>query len=235
MTPDHRPQVAAQRRERMRARLVHAAFSIAAQSGFGAVTIDAVIAQADVARGSFYKYFDSTQALMEAVGKDVSDALLETMHPVVSLLEDPAQRIAAGVRLVLQMGQLHPRLAGFLVRSGWPAADLSPMFHAVVGATLRSGMAQGRFADMAPELAHSIVVGSMVGALHAYSGQGAAETLPQQAAAAVLRGLGLPAKEAARIAAQKLPLAATDMAAALAKLSDIKTHQYQPAPISKER
>ena len=223
MTPDHRPQVAAQRRERMRARLEQAAFAIAAQSGFGAVTIDAVIAQAGVARGSFYKYFESTQALMQAVGKDVSDALLETMQPVVSRLEDPAQRIAAGVRLVLQMGRLHPQLAGFLVRSGWPAAELSLLFQSVVGATLASGMAQGRFADMATGLAHSVVVGTIVGALHAGAGQGASENLPQQAAAAVLRGLGLPAKEAARIATQELPLALRDMEKALAKLSGSNT------------
>ncbi len=205
----------------MRARLVQAAFLLAAQSGLSAVTIDAVIAQAGVARGSFYKYFDSPAALMAAVGKEVSDALLQTMHPVVSRLEDPAQRIAAGVRLVLHMGQLHPQLAGFLLQSGWPAAELSPLFHAVVGATLLSGMAQGRFTELSPELAQSVVVGSILGALQAGTRPGASELLPQQAAAAVLRGLGLPAKEAARIAAQKLPLTLTDMAPALAKLSGV--------------
>lgn len=223
MPADHRPQVAAQRRERMRTRLMQSAFSIAAQSGLSAVTIDAVIAQAGVARGSFYKYFDSTQALMEAVGKEVSDALLEAMHPVVSRIEDPARRIAAGVRIVLEMGRLHPSLAGFLVRSGWPAAELSPRFHEIVGATLHTGMEQGRFSDMAPELAHSVVVGSIVGALHAGAGPGASERMPQQAAAAVLRGLGLSAKEAARISVQELPLALSDMVPALAKLSGAQT------------
>lgn len=201
----------------MRLRLLQAAFSIASQGGLDALTIDAVIARADVARGSFYKYFASPQALLEAVGSEVSDVLIDTMNPVVARLHDPAERIAVGVAVVLQMGQIAPPLAGFLVRAGWPARDLSPRFHQVVDATLREGMAQGRFAEMPIGLAQGVVVGPLLGALNANLPPGQAA----QAAmvGAVLRGLGMAPDETTRLAQKPLPLTASDMAPALARLS----------------
>lgn len=199
----------------MRARLLQAAFALAAEAGIGAVTIDAVITRAEVARGSFYKYFDSPQALLEAVGSEVSDVLIDTMNPVVSCLADPAQRIAAGVGVVLQMGRRYPPLAGFLVHSGWPATDLSPRFHLVVDATLREGMAQGRFTEMQIGLAQGVVVGTLLGALIVGAEQAQQLPTPMLTIGAVLRGLGVPADEAALLAARPLPLTEADMAPAL--------------------
>jgi AcrR family transcriptional regulator len=203
----------------MRSRLLQAAFALAAERGIGAVTIDAVITRAEVARGSFYKYFETPQAMLEAVGSKVSDVLIDTMNPIVSRLPDPAQRIAVGVGLVLQMGRSYPPLAGFLVHAGWPATDLSPRFHLVVDATLREGMAQGRFVDMPIGLAQGLVVGTLLGALHGSAVQSRALPTPMQTIGAVLRGLGLPADEAARLAAKPLPLTEADMAPALQRLS----------------
>jgi AcrR family transcriptional regulator len=216
-TPDHRPVVAAQRRERMRSRLMQAAFALASEGGISSVTIDAVVARAEVARGTFYKYFESSQSLLEAVGSEVSDVLIETMNPFVSRLEDPAERIAVGVGQVLQIGQLYPPLAGFLVRAGWPARDLSPRFHTVVDVTLREGMAQARFADMPVGLAQGVVLGALLGALFGVTAQTPVALV--STIAAVLRGLGVSADEAARLAAHPLPITAAVMSPALARLS----------------
>lgn len=215
--PDHRSLVAAQRRERMRSRLMQAAFALASEGGVGTVTIDAVIARAEVARGSFYKYFESPHALLEAVGSEVSDALIETMNPVVSRLRDPAERIAVGVGVTLQMGLHHPPLAGFLVHAGWPARDLSQRFHQVVDATLREGMVQGRFTPLPIGLAQGVVVGALLGAL--YAAEAPASTVCVATIGAVLRGLGVSTVEAERLAQQTLPLSAQDMAPVLARLS----------------
>ena len=202
----------------MRSRLLQAAFALAAEHGIGAVTIDTVITRAEVARGSFYKYFESPHALLEAVGSEVSDILIDTMNSLVSRLPDPAQRIAVGVGLVLQMGHSYPPLAGFLVHAGWPATDLSPRFHLVVDATLREGMAQGRFADTPIGLAQGIVVGTLLGALHGGAEPVQALPTPSMTISAVLRGLGVPADEAALMAARPLPLTQADMAPALQRL-----------------
>ncbi len=204
MANDHRPLVAAQRRERMRARLVQAAFELAAGSGLEAVTIDAVVAQAEVARGTFYKYFDSPHTLVQEVGQAVSHALIEAMHPVVGELSDPAERIAVGVRVVLLMGRRVPALAGFLVYSGWPANELTPLFYRAVGSSLDEGMQSGRLSRMPSALAISILVGTLIGALKAELSQAQDEDFPSQVATAVLRGLGVPQALAQELAYESL-------------------------------
>ena len=222
MTSDHRPQVAAQRRERMRSRLVQAAFETASLGGIAAVTIDAVIAKAEVSRGSFYKYFDTPQALMHDVGQVVVDALLEAMNPLVAPLIDPAERIAVGVRVVLHMGKRYPALAGFLARSGWPAVDLTPKFYSVLGNTIESGMNEGRLSRMPVRLAIANVVGTLMGALHTEFTQAQENDFQNLAAAVVLRGLGLKEADARQIASAELPIDLALVEQALGRLRDLK-------------
>ncbi len=215
---DHRPAVAAQRRQRMQARLVAAAFRLAAQGGVTATTIDGVVTAAGVSRGTFYKYFETPDALLQEVGHAVSDALLQTMRPVVETLEDPAQRISVGARTVLRMVGRYPMLAGFLARSGWPSVAVTPLFDSVVGATLAEGIRRRRFAAMPAELAHSALVGTLLGAIHASTRKKAPPALAELTAEVILRALGLPAKEARAIASMPLPTDAIDFDPIVRKL-----------------
>lgn len=195
-TTDHRPRVAAERRERMRTRLLEAALVLAAGKGPEAVTIDAVIAQAQVARGSFYKYFDSPAALVQALGIEVSDALIRAMNPLVDPLTDSAERIMVGVRCVLRLVRQYPTLGGFMVRSGWPAMEGTHAFFTLVGANLAQGIVVGRLAPMHLDVALSAVAGTLIGAMHAVTSHELPSDFPEQTAAAVLRALGLAADEA---------------------------------------
>lgn len=197
MSPtDHRPMVAAQRRERMRTRLLAAALALAAEHGIEAVTVDAVIARAEVARGTFYKYFNTPAALMQEVGQEVSDALIRAMHPAVERMEDPAERVCVGVRTVLSLARQHPQLGGFMARSGWPAMDVTHAFFTLVGHDLSHAIAAGIFTAMPAELALSTVAGTTIGALHAITTKDLPEDFPEQTAAAVLRALGLSVEDA---------------------------------------
>ncbi len=211
-TPDHRPRVAAERRERMRARLLDAAFDLAATGGPEAVTIDAVIARAGVARGSFYKYFDAPATLLQALAVEVSDAMIRAMHPFMEQLADPAERMASGVRTVLRLVRQSPRMGAFLARSGWPAVQRSHSLFTLVGVDIAAGMASGRLRAMHIDLALSALTGTVLGAMHAITSHDTPADLPEQAAAAILRALGLPADEAEDLATRPLalPTLATD-------------------------
>ncbi|MEY4756642.1 MAG: hypothetical protein RJA34_1540, partial [Pseudomonadota bacterium] len=72
-TPDFRSRVAADKRERMRARLIEAAMEVFATQGVEATVIEDVIAQAGVSRGTFYNYFRTTEAVMSAVQQAVGN------------------------------------------------------------------------------------------------------------------------------------------------------------------
>lgn len=206
---NHRTVVAQHRRQRMRARLLGAAFHLAGEGGAQAVTIDAVTARAGVSRGTFYKYFDQPQDLLAEVGQDVSDILLSTMRPVVGKITDPLERISAGVRLVLSLVQQYPVLSHFLVRSGWPVVDVTTLFREVVGNTLAEGIHSKKLTAFPPELALSVVIGTLMGAMHARGAQGLPVDFSSLTAQAILQGLGVSTPDA--LALSRAPLPEVDM------------------------
>lgn len=189
----------------MRARLLECALTLAASKGPERLTIDEVIAAAEVSRGTFYKYFDSPASLVQQLAVEVSDAVIRTMHPLVVPLDDMAARMATGVRTALRLVRAHPVLGAFMVRAGWPVSERTQQFFVVVGADLRKGIRQGRFARMHAEVALNLLAGSMVGAMHAITQGPVPRDFEEQTASAILRGLGLPHDEIAELATRPLP------------------------------
>lgn len=203
---DHRPRVAAQRRERMRARLLESALALAAKKGPENISIDDLIAAAEVSRGTFYKYYDAPSTLMQELAAGVSKAVIEVMHPLIDPLEDVAERVAMGVRMALLLVRAHPILGAFMVRAGWPVMERTHLLFATVGADIDKGIRQGRFARMHGEVGLNTLAGSMVGAMNSMTRGAVPRDFPEQTAAAVLRALGLPADEVRTLIARPLKL-----------------------------
>ena len=201
---DHRPGVAAARRARMRARLLESALLLAAAKGPEAVSIDDVIASAEVSRGTFYKYFDAPGSLIQELAAEVSRAVIDTMHPLVDPLDDVAERVASGVRLALRLVRAHPILGAFMVRAGWPVMKRTHLFFVAVGADIQKGIRQGRFAQMHVDVGLNALAGSMVGAMHSMTHGKVPRDFAEQTAAAVLRALGLPQQEVVELATRPL-------------------------------
>jgi AcrR family transcriptional regulator len=199
-TQDHRPRVAAERRERMRARLLASAMRLVAEKGPAATSIDDVISAAEVSRGTFYKYYPSPDALVRELAIEVANELIRMAEPVVQSYDDPAERVSIGLRLVARLAIDHPLAAAFLVRLGWPDAQGPNMLLDFVKRDLTEGIRQGRFTRMPIALALNIVTGTVLGATHRMLEPGCESDFAEQSAAAALRGLGLDAKSAQRIA-----------------------------------
>ena len=104
----------------MRTRLLGSALQLVAAKGPGATSIDDVIAAAEVSRGTFYKYFPSPDALVRELAVEVAKDLVYLADPVVRERDDPAERVACGIRLVARLALHHPAAAGFLVQLVWP-------------------------------------------------------------------------------------------------------------------
>lgn len=190
----------------MRDRLLDAGLLCAASKGPAQVTIDDVIQTAGVARGTFYKYFDTPEALIRELGQSVSDALIAAMHPMVVALNDPAAGIAAGIRVSVGLVAHYPLIGAFLVRAGWPSGiGTERLFVAQVSRNLGLGIASGRFQQMYPEVATSLVAGATIGAMQAVLTGRTEPDFPAQVAASVLRGLGIADAEAHRLSALPLP------------------------------
>lgn len=210
-TPNHRTRVAASRREKTRAKLLESALVVFAQKGPNAV-IDDVIAQAGVARGSFYNYFRTSEELLAAVAYEINDELLRAIDPVVLCCDDPAERIACGTRLLLHAVRRFPLYGTFMARLPFPAANNSLLGTRFLARDVERGVAAGRFGDVGRRVGSDMLVGVVLSAAYSAAREPLDPDYPDASARAVLRALGVDEAEAARLTA--LPLPAFELAPA---------------------
>jgi AcrR family transcriptional regulator len=203
-TPDHRPRVAAQRRESMRARLLDAGLAMIVARGVAGTAIDEIISAAQVSRGTFYKYFDSVASLAAELARELAHELGHLLDPLVVDLPDPALRVSIGTRMTLHFARQHPVIGGLIVKCGWPDVDQSHLFFDVVRRDIAQGIRLKRFDPMPAEVAVNMVAGTIIGGAHSMLA-GAARNYPEQATLRLLRGLGLSNADAGLLIAARLP------------------------------
>lgn len=208
---DHRTRVAANRREKMRMRLIESAMLVFARRGVEGSVIDEVITTADVSRGTFYHYFRTNEELLAAVASEVGNQMLQIVDPVVRAHTDPAARVACGVRLSLMVAHAHPHLAAFMVRVGPPALGAQSLATKYLPRDIDAGIESGRFTPMHPRLAFDLIAGPVLAAFHTLLTAQVPASYPQDMAQAVLLSLGVSKASAARFA--RLPLDEIDLPA----------------------
>lgn len=209
---DHRRRVAAERRARMRDRLVESALIVFSQHGLDTRVVGRIIEQAGVSRGTFYHYFRTDQDLFQAVAVQVSDEIITLLDPLVLQHSHPAARVATGVRLAIDLAAQYPLLAEFLDRGG-PAALLSgPLVNQSVPRDLQLGLSTGCFKTPTLELALDVVLGPVQMAFRRIVVGPTAQDYPAAVAHAILLGLGVPAEDAGAFVA--LPLEPLELAEA---------------------
>ncbi|RPE66531.1 TetR family transcriptional regulator [Pacificibacter maritimus] len=202
---DHRKRVGADRRAKTRQRLIESAMPVFAQKGVGASAIDDVIATAGVSRGTFYNYFQSNRELLLAVNDQLRDEFIALVHDAVGDFEDPAERIAASIGLMIQFARSNPLLASFITQVGLEAAGPERLISGYMARQIRQGIDQGRFVDGPLNVALDMVAGATLFAFLRVSLGEASDSHGSHVVTAILRGLGLSPDEAAQIAQKPLP------------------------------
>jgi AcrR family transcriptional regulator len=205
MSPAGPPDRRARRREETRAKLVQAARRLFARQGVDNTRINEITDGADVGFGSFYNYFESKEAIVEAVLTETVGAQGAAIDAVTAELEDPAEVIAAAHRHFVRLARLDPEWAWLLVRT-----DVS---HNVVLAALgpfaqrdvERGLRAGRLAVSDERVALFAAGGALLGVMRAVLDGTAPEDADVHHAEGVLRLLGLSASDAAEVARRPLP------------------------------
>lgn len=132
------------RRERMRSILVEAALRLFAKQGVDATTIDEIVNVAGVAKGTFYNYFTDRADIARAVAGTVRHSMNAAVEEINRGIDDPAERIARGVRLFMAGVVLDPVKAAMLARLYESGASLDAHGNAHLLSDIRDGIAKGR-------------------------------------------------------------------------------------------
>jgi AcrR family transcriptional regulator len=142
--------------------------------GYDAMSIQDVLDELEVSKGAFYHYFDSKQALLEAVVERFADGAIAALAPVLNDPDLPAlqklERVFAGIarwkaeskELVLAIMEVWNSDSNALVREKlrqMTVRRLVPLLSAVV----KQGIQEGVFRGRPPEDTATVLVSLMQG------------------------------------------------------------------------
>ena len=195
------------RKARTRQALIDAAERLIAEGRGDRASIQEITEEADIGFGSFYNHFESKEQLFQTASEEVLERWGQMIDRASAGISDPAERFAVGMRITGRLGWTHPDIAGFLVGAGLAVLDIPIGLVPRALRDIQAGQATGRFTVPDAEIALSAATGGMLGLfrLRQRHPERVTETTVDQLAEAELRLLGVPADEAAHLAALPLP------------------------------
>ena len=185
-----RAEIGREKRARTRAQIVEAGAMLLAERPLEALTVDAVVDAAGVAKGTFYYHFQSMEELAAAVGEKLGESFDELLAPARIGLGDPIARISFAFTRFLEKAIADPVWARLVVRSAQAPTEFARSVRANLKTDLDEARAGGRLTVQDVELAADIVVGIWLQVTRGTLQRRAAPDLADRALDTVLRALG---------------------------------------------
>jgi AcrR family transcriptional regulator len=193
----------ARRREETRARLLEAARALTLERDVEAITIADITARADVGFGSFYNYFESKEAILEATTEREAALLQEALEELLATEQDVAVRLAVAVRYIAKLTLDDPMWRWLFSHSSYGFLAIRHATGQAFERDLVAGKRSGRFAFDHPVSAMEFVFGGMLAVFGAAVAGRIDQRSVEHAVVLVLRSLGVA--DAAALARRKLP------------------------------
>ena len=195
------------RKARTRRALVDAAVRLIAEGRGERASIQEITEAADIGFGSFYNHFESKEELFRTASEEVLERWGQMIDRACAGLNDPAEVFTTSFRISGRLSWTHPDLARFITGAGLELLDRPRGLAPRALRDIKMGQAAGRFTVPNADIALSTVAGGLLGLLrvHQQHPEEVDEAAVDQLAEAILRMLGVPAREARRIAARQLP------------------------------
>ena len=211
---ERRFHVGERRRAQTRARLLAAAYKLFALHGAEAPTIDDVILEAGVARGTFYNYFKTRDSLFRAVADDIATAINRRLDLVRTGMDDPAERLAIGFRVFARYAAADHARGWILLRTMPLLGGISPNMSEDVTREFAAAFESGRFRSTSATMLVDLALGFLIRIIYRLLVDRLRPDYVDQAAEAMLIAFGLEPAEARIIAFRPLPAELADDAAA---------------------
>ena len=198
------PRRSDRRRARTRAALLEAGRALYALRGLEAVSVDEIVAAADVAKGSFYNHFRDKDGLAREIAGEVRRQAERLVEAANAGVVDPAARVARALCVFIRFAIDHRDSAQVLWRLNSGATLADAPANRSLRAEVERGIAAGCFAQIDVASGVLLIMGTVVISLrHALEERATTPpaALARGMAAGLLRALGTPARTATRVAA----------------------------------
>jgi AcrR family transcriptional regulator len=193
------------RRLRTRARLIEAARRLIARKAIEGTPIAEITEEADVAVGSFYNHFKSKDELLQAVMADTMESHGAAVDRMVAGIEDPAEVLAASIRVTVRKVDSDPIWGWAVVRTDPLIPEIKSGLSRRLTRDLRRGFTSGRFFAHHEQTILTAIGGAVLGVMHGKLLGELSTDADRHLAMEVLCLLGLGPEEATEIANRPLP------------------------------
>ncbi len=136
------------RKERRRQALLDAALAVFAEKGVATASVDDIVRAAGAAKGTFYLYFDSKDAIVNAVAEGMIEGVGDHMDAAVD------QPGLSAVERLLSLGN-----AMLQIGIGPAERDLIEVFHRPQNRAIHDAMTERILARLAPVITRVIAAG----------------------------------------------------------------------------
>ena len=185
-----RAEIGREKRARTRAQILEAGALLLAERPPEALTVDAVVEAAGVAKGTFYYHFLSISELAAAVGVMLGESFDEMLTPAKLELSDPVARLTFMSTQFLEKAISDQVWARLVVQSSQSPTEFGRGIREHLKGDLADTIAQGRMVVKDVDLAADIVIGILLQIMRGIIERGAPHDLIREALDAVLRALG---------------------------------------------
>lgn len=197
------------RRERKQAetrrRLIEAARDQISEGGLESVTITSITERADVAQGTFYNYFESRDAIIDALIYESVELLGRRLDALTAHMNDAAHVYSFSLRHLMNTALSDPAWGWVMIRLGITHETLLRTLGPRATRDLQKGVDSGRFNLPDVSLASAMTFGGLVSAMHEYLGGEDRDAPSTHYAEYLLRMAGIPSAEAHEIVRLPLP------------------------------
>jgi AcrR family transcriptional regulator len=188
-----RAEIGREKSARTRAQIIAAAHSLFARQAVESITVDDVVQEADVAKGTFYVHFQDLSALTAAAADELVRTLDELLQPARLSIEDPVLRIAFACNAFIEKVLEEPSWGIVVARMARSVASVGKVARQRLLEDLRRAakeMRQGAIA-ISPRLGQEIVFGVIAQLLSAFGEGRLSSSDREEAIRAILRAIGV--------------------------------------------
>ena len=209
---DRRAEIGREKRARTKAQLIAAAKALCARQPWESVTVDEVVNEAGVAKGTFYTHFDDLDELAAEIADELIKSFDELIQPFRLSLSDPLLRMAFGCDAFIEKAlsdRLWASLAARMARS-YPTVGKVAQKH--LYEDLREALKQSPQAGLSLRLALEVSIGIVFQVMAAIGEGRLKDDDRTEVVRCILTAIGVGKREAASICARLADIRRADSA-----------------------
>jgi len=191
--------------EETRRKLLEATRDQMAEGGPESITIQTITAKADIGQGTFYNYFESRDAVIDAVILDMVETLGQRLDALTAGMSDAAEIYSFSTRHLMHTAVSDPVWGWLVVRLGIAQEGLIGALGPRASRDLQIGVDSGRFKIDNVPIASAMTFGSLLSVMQEYLQSDRKVDPSELYAENLLRMVGISADEAHEIANRPLP------------------------------